>query len=100
MKKNKLTAFTIQEMVIVMVISSLLIGMAYFTYQAIHQYYFIYKRQSEEVLEQYRLIDLYEEDSERAIYTSKKQAENTFTTDEKTIRYIQLEDMIIREGCY
>ncbi len=62
LSKKKLIAFTIQELIIVMVISSVLMSMAYFSYMTIHQYYRIYDHQSKEILELYRLINTLEND--------------------------------------
>ena len=93
---QRLAAFTLQEMVIVLVITSVLIGMAYFSYHAIHRYYRIYQLQSNEVLEAYRLMDLIETDLEQASTIEVQADKIVLQIDGGAISYSSDREVFIR----
>ncbi|WP_299352886.1 hypothetical protein [Mucilaginibacter sp.] len=96
MSKHRISAFTIMEVTVAMLIASIAIGITYTVYTIVSRSYAIYKVKNNNMAVLIRLDELLKNDFEHAAIISKTQNGLVFKSPDKLVIYEIEPDFIIR----
>lgn len=95
---NKVKAFTIMEVAITMLISAVLIGIAYTSYSIIIKSYNAFNNKSSKLAVLYTLDHLLKQDFDQAAFISKDETAIVFKKDSSLITYEFYPDLVTRKS--